>query len=278
MNKLVWIIALGFLATACSKEEATEAPAEATAVVEEQSAEAVEAVAESPAPETESLEVVEESAAEAEPENQAIVLAQADEAAAPRNWQFKEGQHYTRMIPTQPTVGGADKIEVAEVFMYSCPHCYDLETYMHQWEESKDPNVRLVRIPAIFNQLAQVHAQLYFTEDFLAKSGKLQDRNAFRNMVFEEFHRRGNRLTSETAIMRLFTRAGVSEEDFKRTWSSFEVNQAMRVAQDLARRYGITSVPMIIVNGKYRTDAASAGSYPKLLEVIDELTVREGLR
>jgi hypothetical protein len=35
---------------------------------------------------------------------------------------------------------------------------------------------------------------------------------------------------------------------------------------------------MIIVNGKYRTDAASAGSYPKLLEVIDELTVREGLR
>jgi thiol:disulfide interchange protein DsbA len=97
-------------------------------------------------------------------------------------------------------------------------------------------------------------------------------------MVFEEFHRRGNRLTSETAIERLFVRAGVSEDDFKRTWSSFEVNQAMRVGQDLARRYGITSVPMIIVNGKYRTDAGSAGSYPKLIEVIDELVEREGLR
>jgi thiol:disulfide interchange protein DsbA len=278
MKNLVWIIALGFLATACSKEETAEAPAEATAVVEEQ---ATEVIAESPdtaTAEAESLEVVEESAAEAEPENQAIVLAQADDVAASRNWQFKEGQHYTRMIPTQPTVGGADKIEVAEVFMYSCPHCRDLEAFMQTWEETKDPNVRLVRIPAIFNQIAQLHAQLYFTEDFLAKSGKLQDRNGFRNMVFEEFHSRGNRLTSETAIMRLFTRAGVSEDDFKRTWSSFEVNQAMRVAQDLARRYGITSVPMIIVNGKYRTDAASAGSYPKLLEVIDELTVREGLR
>jgi thiol:disulfide interchange protein DsbA len=130
----------------------------------------------------------------------------------------------------------------------------------------------------MFNQLAQLHAQLYYTEVFLAQSGKLADQTAFRNMVFEEFHRRGNRLTSETAIQRLFVRAGVSEDDFKRTWSSFEVNQAMRVGQDLARRYGITSVPMIIVNGKYRTDAGSAGSYPKLIEVIDELVEREGLR
>jgi len=277
MNKLIWIIALSFLATACSKEEVAEAPAEAVVVIEE-AAETIDATPDSSVADTESLVVVEESAAEAEPLNQAIVLAQADDVATPRNWQFKEGQHYTRMVPTQPTVGGADQIEVAEVFMYSCPHCYDLEAYMNQWEENKDPNIRLVRIPAVFNQLAQLHAQLYFTEDYLTKSGKLQDQKGFRNMVFEEYHRRGNRLTSETSIMRLFTRAGVSEDDFKRTWSSFEVNQAMRVAQDLARRYGITSVPMIVVNGKYRTDATSAGSYPKLLEVIDELTVREGLR
>jgi len=192
---------------------------------------------------TETLEVVEESAAVAEPEDRAILLAQADTTAAPRNWQYKEGEHYTRMIPTQPTVGGADKIEVAEVFMYSCPHCYDLESFINEWAKDKDPNVRLVRIPAIFNQLALMHAQLYYTEFYLAQSGKLKDQVAFREMVFEEFHRRGNRLTSEDAIRRLFTRAGVSDEDFNRTWGSFEVNQALRVAQDLARRYGIDSVP-----------------------------------
>lgn len=274
MKNLIWIFALTIFAAACSKEETAEAPA-ASPAVEEQAAVTEPAAIETPA--TETLEVVEESAAEAEPENQAIMLAQADTAPV-RTWKYKEGQNFTRMIPTQPTVGGADKIEVAEVFMYSCPHCYDLESYLAKWEETKDPGVRLVRIPAMFNQLAQLHAQLYYTESFLVKSGKIKDHSGFRNMVFEEFHRRGNRLTSETAIQRLFIRAGVSEEDFKRTWSSFEVNQAMRVGQDLARRYGITSVPMIIVNGKYRTDAASAGSYPKLMEVIDELTVREGLR
>jgi len=275
MKNYIWIFALTFFAVACSKEEAVEAPA--TNVVVEESVPAEAATAPSEATVTETLEVVEESAAEAEPENQAIMLAQADTVAA-RAWKYKEGQNFTRMIPTQPTVGGADKIEVAEVFMYSCPHCFDLESYINKWEETKDPGVRLVRIPAMFNQLAQLHAQLYYTEIFLVQGGKLKDHNGFRNMVFEEFHRRGNQLTSETAIQRLFIRAGVSEDDFKRTWSSFEVNQAMRVGQDLTRRYGIASVPMIIVNGKYRTDAASAGSYPKLMEVIDELTEREGLR
>ena len=273
---LAVLASLGLITAGCSKEEATEPPAAETTAIEAETTEAVAEPAATPA--TETLEVVEESAAVAEPEDRAIVLAQANTDAAPRNWQYKEGEHYTRMVPTQGTVGGADKIEVAEIFMYSCPHCYDLEPFVNAWAETKDPNVRLVRIPAIFNQLALLHAQLYYTELYLTQSGKLADQIAFREMVFEEFHRRGNRLTSEDAIRRLFTRAGVSDEDFNRTWGSFEVNQAIRVAQDLARRYGVASVPMFVVNGKYRTDMGSAGSYPKLMDVIDELTAREGIR
>ena len=54
--------------------------------------------------------------------------------------------------------------------------------------------------------------------------------------------------------------------------------QKLRVANDLARRYHIASVPTIVVNGKYRTGAAEAGGYPKVLEVIDELVARESAR
>lgn len=277
MKKLIWISALLVTLASCSKEQA---PTEA--VVEDETAATPTEVAapavEETDTETVALEVVEESAAVAEPEDNAIVLAQTDTGAAPQNWQFKEGVHYTRMIPTQPTVGGADKIEVAEIFMYSCPHCFDLESFLVKWAETKSPDVRFVRIPAIFNQIAQLHAQLYYTEEVLAANGKLKDQNAFRRLVFEEYHRRGNRLASEGSIQRLFARAGVSEEDFQRTWGSFEVNQKMRVAADLGRRYNIMSVPAIVVNGKYRTGGAEAGSYPKLIEVIDELTAREGLR
>tara|TARA_R110002096_G_scaffold154_21_gene881 strand:- start:2049 stop:2885 length:837 start_codon:yes stop_codon:yes gene_type:complete len=278
MKYLITLISLALVCSACSKEEPA-APAEEMAAAEEQAVDTVDSTPDSSVPDTESLVVVEESAADAEPEDKSILLARADDpVATARNWQFKEGTNFIRLVPTQPTIGGADKIEVAEVFMYSCPHCYDLEAHINRWEESKDPGVRLVRIPAVFNQLAQMHAQLYYTEVFLTRSGKLKDQNGFRNMVFQEFHQRGNRLSSVASIQKVFARAGVSEDDFTRTWNSFEVDQALRVAADLARRYNIASVPAIIVNGKYKTDTGMAGGYPKLIELIDELTVREGLR
>ena len=85
-------------------------------------------------------------------------------------------------------------------------------------------------------------------------------------------------MTSERAIQALFERHGVSAEDFQAAWKSFEVAQKMRVAEDLARRYSISGVPAIVVNGKYRTGGAEAGGYPQLLQVIDELVAREAAR
>ncbi|MFQ5549303.1 MAG: thiol:disulfide interchange protein DsbA/DsbL [Woeseia sp.] len=230
-------------------------------------------------------ELVEESAAEPDEaleENQPILLARNTDpeipAAAPREWNFSEGTHYQRLVPTQPTVGGADRIEVAEVFWYGCPHCFSFEPLINDWAENAPAHARFVRIPVLWNPLARLHGQLYYTEEVLAKSGKLADATAFHAAVFNEFHRRSNRLTSEEAIQKLFERHGVSEEDFSSTWNSFDVNHKMRIANDLVRRYNVTGVPAIVVNGKYRTGAAEAGSYEKLVELIDELIERESIR
>ncbi len=279
MKHLIWIAALLVVLAACgTREEPAPAPEETAAG---EPALSPEPVAETPAEEAveETLEVVEESAAvEEEDEDEPIVLAVADTQEPVREWKYREGTHYTRMVPTQPTVGGADKVEVAEIFMYSCPHCFDMEPYAERWAENLKPGVRFVRIPAMFNRAAQIHAQIYYTHEVLARNGILADPKAFHMAVFTEFHRRGNRLTSESAIQKLFERFGVSADDFAKAWSSFEVNQKMRVAQDLTRRYGIASVPTVVVNGKYRTSASQIGSYEGLFEAIDELTVREGAR
>ena len=226
-------------------------------------------------------EMVEESAAEDEEEqaeDRPLLLAQADVPAAAQEWKYEEGTHFARMVPTQPTVGGADKIEVAEIFWYGCNHCYDFETYVNRWLETKPANVRFVRIPAVWNPLVKLHAQLYYTEEVLVKNGKIANPEQFRAAVFAEYHRRGNRMASESAIQAVFERHGVSAEDFTSTWNSFEVAQKLRVAQDLARRYSVTSVPTIVVNGKYRSGAVEAGGYPPLMELIDELIERESVR
>ncbi len=265
------------LLAGCGQKEAPEPQAEAPETVAEPSAEPVvpEPAAE-PEEETAPL-LVEESAGEDDEEQateQPIILAQAKTPAA-SDWQFREGQHFTRMVPSQPTVGGADKIEVAEFFWYGCNHCFDFEPYINRWAENVPANVRFVRVPALWNPLVKLHGQLFYTEEVLANNGVLKDRAGFRNAVFLEYHRRGNRLASEGAIQSMFERFGVSAADFKSAWGSFEVAQKIRVAEDLARRYGVASVPMMVVNGKYRTSGAEAGSYPKLLEVVDELVKRE---
>jgi thiol:disulfide interchange protein DsbA len=275
MRNLFWLGAAMLLISACGSDDP------APSAVEEAPAAAAEVVETSAAAEPEEdavLEVLEESASEPEPEEQAIMLAQSDTAASSQNSQFKENQHFHRLVPTQPTVGGADKIEVAEFFWYGCPHCYDFERYINPWAETKPANVRFVRIPAMWNRGLELHAQLYYTEEVLAANGTIEDPAAFRDAVFMEYHGRNNRLASKDAIQTLFARFDVSAEEFERAWSSFEVDQKMRVASDLARRYGIASVPEIVVNGKYRTGAAEAGGNDALLDVIDELVAREEVR
>ena len=60
------------------------------------------------------------------------------------------------------------------------------------------------------------------------------------------------------------------------TWKSFEVDSKLRKAQDLAIRYGISGVPAVVVNGKYRTGASEhVRGYPQVLEVVDERVARE---
>jgi len=279
-KQFIWVSCCFLILAACSKEEAAVVEETAPAADEQSVDTVAEDVVEAAVDATEeTLEVVEESAAEPEDTGEvAIVLAQADTSAAQTNWQFDEGKHYIRLVPSQPTVGGADKIEVAEFFWYGCGHCDDLEPIINAWEASKPANVRFVRIPAMWNDVLKLHARLYYTEVVLVRNGNIEDGVAFRSAVFDEYHRRGNRLLNEESIARFFERYGVSQNDFTKTWNSFEVSQKLRVANDLARRYSISGVPAIVVNGKYRTGAAEAGGYPKMLQVIDELVTREGAR
>jgi len=277
-QSLIFCLTLLFL-VACGQEEAVEPTAEAPVAAEEQVVDdVVDATASVEEAVEEIVEVVEESAAEPDAEEQAILLAQADVPVAPAEWKFTEGQNYIRLVPTQPTVGGADKIEVAEFFYYLCPHCYNFEPLIKGWAESKPANVRFVQVPAMWNQLLVLHGRMYYTSEILARNGVIEDSALFQATVYQEIHVRKNQLGTQSAIQRLFERFGVSDDDFDRTWNSFEVDQKLRVATDLARRYSVASTPTMVVNGKYRFGAQEAGSYPRVIEVIDELVVRESLR
>jgi len=275
--KILAIVAFLTLA-ACGQSEQPQ-PSEPAPTVEAEPVEETAAPEADDAAEETVQSVVEESAADAEPDDQTIVLAQAETKPSQQDFKYREGSHFTRLVPTQPTVGGStDKVEVAEFFWYGCPHCYDLEPFLNRWKETKPANVRFIQVPVSWNRQVAVHAQMFYTAEYLVDNGVIEDSVRFQQAVFSEMHQRGNRLLSESAMKSLFASFGVSEAQFDEAWGSFDVDRKLKIASDFARRYSIQSVPAIVVNGKFRTSAQSAGGNAALIEVIDELIARETIR
>jgi thiol:disulfide interchange protein DsbA len=86
---------------------------------------------------------IEDTDPSTEPQNAAVAatpgaaLVGSDSAGAPTAGRFVLGTHYTRLSPTQPTSSNPDQVEVAEIFWYGCPHCFDFDAYLKPWEARK---------------------------------------------------------------------------------------------------------------------------------------------
>ena len=52
----------------------------------------------------------------------------------------------------------------------------------------------------------------------------------------------------------------------------------MRQAPVMAAKYGITGVPALIVNGKYRINGTLAGSHENMIVVLNKLIAQESAK
>lgn len=191
-------------------------------------------------------------------------------AGPPTSAQFREGANYQKIVPGQPTSVAPGKVEVAEVFWYGCAHCFSLDPAIESWRDKGAPShVEFVRIPAMWNDITRMHARVFFTAEVL---GKLDE---VHTPIFRAIHVNGNHLDTLDKITEFFTQHGVSAEEFTRTFSSFAVESKLQRADFLNRRYRVDSVPLVIVNGKYKTDIGSAGGEAQLFTLINELATHE---
>jgi thiol:disulfide interchange protein DsbA len=70
--------------------------------------------------------------------------------------------------------------------------------------------------------------------------------------------------------------AGVKAEEFLSVSKSFTVETAINRTEAWLRAARIDSTPTIVVNGKYRVTATSAGGVKELLALVDYLVKQEG--
>jgi protein dithiol oxidoreductase (disulfide-forming) len=210
------------------------------------------------------------SSPEPELADNAAPLAAAPDFA-PVAGEFLAGLHY-EYVPAQqpvPTSTGPDSIEVCEFFMFTCIHCFRLEPLLLQWAAAQSDDVALVRVPALFNETARLHARAFYTAQAL---GRL---NSIIEPMFDEIHERGNGLTSIEQLRALFVRQGVAAAEFDSAFGSSEVEEDLRHAEELNRLYRIDSTPTLTVNGKYITGPGMAGSYEGVFDVVDALVESE---
>ena len=191
--------------------------------------------------------------------------------AVPADSPYTEGQHYERVQPAVATQSD-HKIEVVEVFWYGCHHCYAFEPHIRKWLETKPDSVEFRRVPGIFQRSWVAHARAYFTAELLGVVDTIHD------PLFEALHEQRRKIGDEESLARFFAEHGVADEDFREAYNSYSVDTKTRQAMIATKDYGITGVPAVIVNGRFRTSARLAGSYENLLKVVDALVDKESER
>ncbi len=177
-------------------------------------------------------------------------------------------QGYQDIDPPQPTRSG-DNIEMIEVFLYTCPHCYDFEPYLEKWLENKPQDVEFRRIPGVFRKDSIPHAKAFYTAE------KLNVLDKVHQPLFDAIHLRKQKIHGERALKKFFTRHGVDGGEFTRVYNSAEVDDMVKQAFLLAQHYKVAGVPSIIINGKYLVSGNLAGSLANMLEVAAELIEKE---
>ena len=182
---------------------------------------------------------------------------------------FIEGKHYHRINPAVPTNVEEGKVEVMEIFWYGCPHCFEFEPFITSWKESMPAEASFDRMPAVLNRGWVAHARAYYA---LETMGELE---RIHPIFFEAIHTQGRRLRDVESMARFLSQHDVDAEKFKSAYDSMYVETKIKRSDQIVRQYGASSVPQVIINGKYRTSARDAGGFENVMHVVDMLIAKE---
>lgn len=190
---------------------------------------------------------------------------------------WKPRVHF-KVIEPQEFVEKVDGIvEVVELFLYDCEHCYVFEPQFSAWKVTQGKDVSVVLVPANFGKSPrspQLYAHLFYTLEAL-------ERKDLHQVVYDTIHKDKNGLAASTdeesmkRFLQFAKKHGIDEYEFKRAYNSELVAMKLARAERLTRLYKVASVPTIVVNGRYQSDAQQAGSQARLIAITEDLVTEQ---
>ena len=198
-------------------------------------------------------------------------VAKKAPSAPKSNPEFVEGVHYARISPAMQTDVPEGKVEVIEMMWLGCPHCYTLEPIMLEYKKNHPPYVEFQQVPAMLNSSWAADASTYIIGEILDPKGEKE----LIMKVFQAIHDQKRRIRNPNAAKRFFVQLGFTEEEVDAAKASMLYRTKMKRAERVSESSQAQSVPVVLINGKYRTSPYMAGSEEKLMKIIDMLTRKE---
>ena len=181
---------------------------------------------------------------------------------------FKAGEHYD-ILPQAVRTANSDKIEVNEVFAYTCSHCFNFQEELHPWVEKLPADVDFQSTPAVWQSKMEPYARAYYAAKILNVLDQVH------TPIFEAIHLKKKSVKKESDFAQIFVANGIDSEKFSSAFNSFGTNSMVSQAESRVRAYKVRGTPEMIINGKYRISTTKAGGFSGMLKVAEFLIEKE---
>ena len=180
-----------------------------------------------------------------------------------------EGTDYVVIADGQPFAPLNGKVEVVEVFGYTCIHCAHFQPQVAAWKRKQPAHVRFTPVPAAFGGFWMPYARAYYAAEKLGVLGKTHD------VMFKALHEQGSmpiQNASNQEIAAFYAKYGANPKVFAQTMDSPAVEAQLQRSRQFAMDTGIEGTPTMVVNGKYRV---TGRNFDETLRTTDYLVARE---
>lgn len=182
---------------------------------------------------------------------------------------FVKGTHFNQLsIPIHSNINSVK--EVSEFFSFYCPGCYRLEPVIGALKVQLPDNVALTK-----NHIEGMPGRDVAIEKSLSKAiltAKFFNiEEEITTAIFKYIHVSRAEIRTKKDIKSIFLLQGVDGQRFDEVFDSFGVKTGaskMKKERDILRKQGITSVPTVIVNGKYKVETSAIESKEQYIELV----------
>ncbi len=179
------------------------------------------------------------------------------------------GDDYIEIPGGTPYAPLDGKVEVVEVFGYTCPHCAHFEPQLEQWTARQPKYVRFTPVPAAFGGIWDTFARAYYAADALGVARRSH------LAMFQAIHDKRSMPVQNVApeeLAAFYAGYGVPQQRFIDTLRSDAVDARLKAAREFALRSKISGTPSLVVNGRY---LVRGDNFDDVLRNADALIARE---